>query len=268
MLKVKMLDFIVAVMDRIGKKEVLVSGILDAFSQVSENIQIESYENIIEGIFETVLVYPEHLELTMDCRAVALRSPDLIIDCNIPKQLQEYLRKCSIGRRDKRILFDKKQERFICEKSEYMDWLWDKLSNIKINTSKIYTMYTAKDIINISMIPNLFDILSRYYKDNLLSHHKSMWFEEYMFIYTKDGENRCFGILKDVAQDCYKVAMCEKPKKFIPHFANIASGTLDDSILRRRQLLKKMELLFKQAQKTGIEYESIQDSLKNVYRKD
>ena len=280
MLKIKMHEFIVALMKESKTTSLWLSTIKEAIRGVAKRADImlhEDFDNTLESILEVVRTYPDHFELDESAHDLRLvDSINLEEDVGrwpVPKEvitaIHEYWESASEPMMMTSVdmdLFEQNQI-YICKDPSYINWLWDFLEeNIWVSTNRISFAQSAKDAANITRLFDLYIILNRYYNKNLMTSYKSETKETFIFYYIRDGVKQYFSVSQELEGDnkIYR-AMKHIVVDDAPYFSDVAFDAPCVTLHTKKELLKECKELFEKIKNIDIKYEVVKDALDEAY---
>lgn len=283
--KIQMPAFIVNLLKVKGSTEIFISVLLDAIVSVARDADLmltDTFDNTLEAIATTMVAFPEHFELTQCASKFKLKNPDMLdqlaqewtVGDNVKAAMKEYLEKykspTSLAGVD--MGYSEKITRNICSNTQLIDWLWCRTQDGGRPTTiidKNNFEVTTTDFANLIRLPELFFLLSRYYRDNLLDHYGSGEnSESYMFRYSKNGKERFFYVtMVEDGQDKSYVVQSHCPLENVPYFPDVALGVPSQSLEERKQVIEEARNLFKNARNLSLRYNVLQGVLEDEYGK-
>ncbi len=282
MLKIKMHEFIVALMKETKNTSLWLSTIKKAIRGVAKRADImlcDTFDNTLESILEVLLIYPEYFELDKSAHALQLINSDNLeeivsqwpVPSKVSAAIQEYWQEASEPMMMTSVdmdLFEENQA-YICKDPTYINWLWDILQeDCWLATTHIDLSRNATDAANVTRLFDLYIILSRYYNKNLMTSYKGENKETFIFYYIRDGVKQYFSVSQESEGDnkIYR-AMKHILVDDAPYFADVAFDVPCVTLHKKQELLKECKELFEKSKNIDIRYEVVKDALDTIYGK-
>lgn len=257
--------------------KLFISHIKYAVGYVAREINImltDTFDEKLECVMDAVARYPSVFEITDTMSSVALKDSKTFKPDKIDDETKKALKACIEHMTDPLhyagidVSFADEKEKEICSSTRMMEFLVYMASNGKDVTTLSTKELNAEGLSHLVRLPNLYNLLSRYYSKNLMEKNNGRDEHSYIVSYNALGEEFCFEITKSTEilgqETHYKVYPGVKTREYV-YFPDLALDVHHKDYTKKKKVYEQVEKALYHAACSYVPYELVSDLLERVY---
>lgn len=277
MKKITMAQFMYHLLKEAKEQMLFISHIKYAVGYVAKEANVmltDTFDTTLECVLEPVAKYPNTFQVKDRMSSIILKSDSKFKVEDIDKDTKNAIKACLEHIGDPiyyagiDVDFAIEKEEDICKSTKMMEFFAYMVWKGKTIATSCTSNLNCEALAHLSRLPNLYNLLSRYYSKNLMDKNNGRDEESFFVSYREKEEDFYFEVIKTtevIGKDVfYKVIPVSKPEKFV-YFPDLALNITDRLYHEKEDKLKDVKKVLREAFRLNIPYYIISDFLEGIY---
>lgn len=277
MKKITMSNFMYHLLKEAKDQTLFISHIKYAVGYVAKEANImltDTFDTTLECLLEPVAKYPNVFEITERMNSIVLRNDRKFKAEEIDEDTKNAMKACLEHIMEPMyyagidVDFASEKENEICSNTKIMKffvYMVRESKNIStLSTSKL----NSEGLAHLVRLPNLYNLLSRYYSKNLMEKNNGRDEESFVVSFYDKDEEFYFEVTKTTEligkESIYKVIPVNRPREFV-YFPDLALNVPNKNYLKKKDKYNQVQKVLQEAAALYIPYENVSYMLESAY---
>ena len=277
MKKLAMANFMYHLLKEAKNETLFISHIKYAVGYVAREANImltDTFDSSLECVLEPVAKYPNVFEITERMNSIVLKANGKFKAEEIDKDTKDVMKACLEHIMEPMyyagidVDFASEKENEICSNTKIMDFFVYMAREAKIISTLSTTKLNSEGLAHLVRLPNLYNLLSRYYSKNLMEKNNGRDEESFVVSFYDKEEEFYFEVTKTTElmrkESTYKVIPVSRPREFV-YFPDLALDVPSKLYHAKKAKYNQVKKVLQEAAALYIPYEDVSYMLESAY---